>query len=83
MGRLQNLWCNAYKNKEILFMKPALFFSGSFYLRETGEIRDVYKIFLLVECPFHIVNIFLLLICPNFIFSSKTLVNLNLKVSFL
>ncbi|CBG22738.1 Serpentine Receptor, class T [Caenorhabditis elegans] len=54
---------------------------GSFYLRETGEIRDVYKIFLLVECPFHIVNIFLLLICPNFIFSSKTLVNLNLKMT--
>ncbi|UMM34885.1 hypothetical protein L5515_007759 [Caenorhabditis briggsae] len=55
--------------------------SGSFYLRETGEIRDVYQIFLLVECPVHVINIILLLMAPNLIFSSKTLVNLNLKMT--
>ncbi|KAF1751555.1 hypothetical protein GCK72_018109 [Caenorhabditis remanei] len=54
---------------------------GSFYLRETGEIRDVYEIFLLVECPVHVINIILLLAAPSLIFSSKTLVNLNLKMT--
>ncbi|CAI2353872.1 unnamed protein product [Caenorhabditis sp. 36 PRJEB53466] len=56
---------------------------GSFYLRETGEIREVYEVLLLSECPFHVLNILMLLVSPFFIFSSKTLANINLKIIIL
>ncbi|CAI5450908.1 unnamed protein product [Caenorhabditis angaria] len=53
---------------------------GSFYLRETGEIRNIYVKYLFSEMPVHVFNIFIIFFTFYFIFSKKVLIHMNLKI---
>ncbi|CAB3398305.1 unnamed protein product [Caenorhabditis bovis] len=49
-------------------------------MRKTGDIRSTYEIFLISECPIHIINLLIILATPRFLFSNRALIHKNLKL---
>ncbi|CAD6186647.1 unnamed protein product [Caenorhabditis auriculariae] len=55
---------------------------GSYHMRKPGEVRIVYELFLILECPVHALHILCILLLLPVIFSAS-LIHRNLKVIIL